>query len=125
MENSSAVRYKAKSPREKAGILPTILHAAGWLFVCGLPLCYLAHAHEMLSEVRAVAAGAACLVSALLFFGFSRALILLKKIEANTRSEEDNLLQEVRLLKEISKHTDGATEPAPKAGFHPDPAPQT
>jgi hypothetical protein len=52
-------------------------------------------------------------LTALFCFGFARVIVLLTKIELNTRTE-DTLHQEVKLLKEIAQHTETKTEAAPK-----------
>jgi hypothetical protein len=105
--------YHAGPPDEKVPFLASVFNAAGFVFLIAILPVGLAPSHDYASVKSVIAGAICCLLTALFCFGFARVIVLLTKIELNTRTE-DTLHQEVKLLKEIAQHTETKTEAAPK-----------
>jgi hypothetical protein len=113
----TSIEYHAGPPREKTPFIASALRAIAWvilpLALLGIPFTY---TRDLMSLRAAVGVAIGSLFFSLVCFGLAKIIVLLSKIEANTKTEE-TLNQEVKLLREISKHTEAKVDETPRS--HP------
>ena len=107
----SSTRYDSSTQEvAKTPILSAIYNVIGTLWIVAGAIAVFIAAEDPKTVAAGVAAAAIALFIALVCFGIAQVVMLIAKIEFNTRAT-DSAYQMVKLLREISRNTSSTKSP--------------
>lgn len=106
VENMSSIRYDAGPVEEvKTPILTSVYRLVGGLCVIAAGLAVVIGMRDTRGLGAGISAAAICLFAALVCFGIAQVVMLIAKIEYNTRRDGETG-QILKALREIAKNTE-------------------